>query len=207
MSGKPKNIIGNKYGKLIVESYSGNSKWQCLCECGKIVFVRTNSLTMGATTSCGCLQKQRAKEKSTKHGLSNHRLYKTWINMRSRCNNPNATKYELYGGKGIKVCEEWENDFISFYNWALNNNYSKNKSIDRIDGNKNYSPDNCRWATDKVQANNTTQVHNITFNGETMGIYAWADKLGISRKMLSERIRRGWTIERAFTEKDNKKGV
>lgn len=132
------------------------------------------------------------------HGLCKHPLYKTWQNIKSRCNNPNATKYYLYGGKGIKMHKEWENDFKVFYDWAICNGWEKGLTIDRIDGNKDYEPNNCRWATYKVQSNNTTQVHKITYNGQTMGIYAWAETLGISKKMLSERIRRGWSIKRAF---------
>lgn len=134
-----------------------------------------------------------------KHGMAGTRIYKTWQNMKSRCNNPNASKYYLYGGKGIKVCNEWNDDFNIFYEWATNNGYTDDLTLDRVDGNKDYCPENCRWATYKQQANNTTQNHLLSFNGETHSIYEWAEMVGLSKKCLSERIRRGWTIERALT--------
>ena len=134
-----------------------------------------------------------------KHGMAGTKLYKTWHNIRSRCNNPKATKYENYGGKGISVCREWEESFERFMDWSLNNGYKEGLTIDRIDGEKGYTPENCRWTTYKVQNNNTAQNHLITFQGKTMNVTQWANHLGISKKMLGERIRRGWEIERALT--------
>ena len=125
--------------------------------------------------------------------------------MRGRCKNPKASKYELYGGKGIKVCNEWDNSFVSFYDWSINNGWTKGLTIDRIDGNKNYEPNNCRWVGYKIQNNNTTQNRKITFEGKTMNLTQWAEYLGIDKKMLSERIRRNWTIERALTTPNIKK--
>ena len=136
-----------------------------------------------------------------KHGMSGTKIYKTWHNMRSRCNNPKASKYYLYGGKGIQVCKEWEENFGSFYEWSLENGYEEGLTIDRIDGNKDYCPENCRWVTYKVQANNTTQNHYLEFNGEKHNLAEWAEIVGLSKKCLSERIRRGWTVERALTTK------
>lgn len=133
------------------------------------------------------------------HGLSKHPLYKTWHNMRSRCNNPNATKYEFYGGKGIKLCKEWEGNFLEFYNWSMANGYEKGLTIDRIDSNKDYASDNCRWVGFYVQNNNLKSNHLITHNGKTLSIYAWAREVGLKENTLSERIRRGWSIERALT--------
>jgi hypothetical protein len=135
-----------------------------------------------------------------KHGFAGTRIYKMWQNMKSRCYNKNASKYYLYGGKGIAVCNDWKNDFMSFYIWAKENGYDDSLTIDRIDANKGYSPENCKFATYKEQNNHTTQTHFITYMGLTMGIQAWADYLNVSVKMLSERIRRGWSIERAFTQ-------
>lgn len=133
-----------------------------------------------------------------KHGMSGTRIYKTWNNMRSRCNNPKATKYYLYGGKGIEVCKEWKESFESFYYWSMENGYQENLSIDRIDGEEDYSPSNCRWATNKEQANNTTQNHYLTFKGETHNVTQWAELIGVTPKCLSTRIERGWTVERAL---------
>lgn len=134
-----------------------------------------------------------------KHGMSGTKIYKTWHNMRSRCNNSKATKYHLYGGKGIKVCKEWQESFELFYKWSVINGYQEGLSIDRIDGNKDYSPGNCRWVDSVIQANNTSQNHYLTFKGETHNVTQWAKIIGVTPKCLSTRIERGWTIERALT--------
>lgn len=118
--------------------------------------------------------------------------------MKSRCYTPSSTKFYLYGGKGITVCDEWM-DVVNFYNWSIKNGYKKGLSLDRIDGNGNYKPSNCKWSTYTEQARNTTQNNLLTYDGKTMCICAWAEYLNISKKMLSERIRRKWPIEKALT--------
>lgn len=134
-----------------------------------------------------------------KHGMSGTKVYKTWHNMRSRCNNPKATKYEIYGGRGIKVCDEWENSFHSFYDWCLANGYEEGLTIDRINGDGNYEPSNCRWVDYKVQNNNLSTSVKIYYNGKEQSVGDWANEIGVTKKCLSERLRRGWTIERALT--------
>ena len=136
------------------------------------------------------------------HGLWKHPLYIHWINMKSRCNDFNDKNY---GGKGIIVCKEWLHDFECFYNWAIKNNYKKGLTLDRINGDDNYKPNNCRWATYKQQARNSTQNHLLTYNGKTKCIVEWAEYLGMSTRMLRERIRRGWSIERALRTSNIKK--
>jgi hypothetical protein len=200
-----KNIIGKKYNRLTVIEKSKNYKYLCKCDCGNIKYYKGYDITHEIVKSCGCYHKEIVSKQSTKHGLSKHPLYKTWHNMRSRCNNPNATKYELYGGKGIKVCNEWNSKFVCFYEWSINNGWEKGLTIERLDSNKNYEPNNCIWANYKTQNNNTTQNHSITFDGKTMNLNQWAEYLNISKKMLSERIRRGWTIKRALTTPNIKK--
>lgn len=133
-----------------------------------------------------------------KHGMAGTKIYKTWHNIKSRCKNPKASKYENYGGKGIGVCAEWDSNFEAFLEWSNANGYKEGLTIDRIDGSKGYSPDNCRWVDYKTQNNNTSQNHLLTYQGKTLNITQWAEELGISQKMLSERIRRGWTTERAL---------
>lgn len=118
--------------------------------------------------------------------------------MRSRCNNPKSTKYYLYGGKGITVCKEWDESFERFYDWSMKNGYEEDLTIDRIDGNGNYEPNNCRWATYKEQANNTTQNNIITYKGISMNATQWAKKLNMNPNTFSERLRRGWSVERAI---------
>ena len=132
------------------------------------------------------------------HGKHKHPLYKTWHNIRSRCKNPNATKYYLYGGKGISICKEWDEDFMSFFNWSLENGWEKGLTIDRIDGNLNYNSSNCRWVDYYVQNNNLSNNHVIEYKGKSQSMYAWARELDMNPKTLTERLRRGWTIERAF---------
>ncbi len=138
-----------------------------------------------------------------KHGLYKTRIYKTWQNMKSRCNNPNASKYYLYGGKGIKVCEEWENDFLSFYNWAMNNGYKEELTLDRINPDKDYCPENCKWATYKEQNSHLSgkamEIFSeviIEYKGEQLNMTEWAKRLGLKPKTLHSRYQRGWTIER-----------
>ena len=195
---KPKyDLLGKTFGRLKVISYK-SGYWKCSCSCGNITHVKTSSLVSGRTQSCGCLQKERAIAACTKHGGTNTRLYSIWRNMKCRCSCPTASKYEIYGGKGISVCPDWKR-FEGFRDWALLHGYSDDLSIDRINSNGNYCPENCRWVSYKVQANNTSQNHIISFCGKSMDISEWAEYLGFSYKVLSERIRRGWSIKRAFT--------
>lgn len=128
------------------------------------------------------------------------RIYSIYKGMKDRCRYKTNDNYERYGGRGIRVCEEWLADYMNFYNWAINNGYKEGLTLDRIDSNKNYEPDNCRWATYKEQANNTRRNNFITYNGETHTLTEWAEKLGIKRSTLTTRIhRQHWNIEKALT--------
>lgn len=199
------NIIGKKYNMLTVLEKKEHGYYLCECDCGNLKEIKKYNFTSGETRSCGCYYKETRFLNNKKHGLSKHPLYKTWHNIRARCKNPNATKYNLYGGKGIKICYEWDNSFKNFYDWSIKNGWEKGLTIERKDNNKNYEPNNCKWANYKEQNNNTSQNHKLTFKGKTMNIVQWAEYLNISQKMLSERIRRGWSIERALTTPNIKK--
>jgi hypothetical protein len=137
-----------------------------------------------------------------KHGGKGTKLYEVWCSMKSRCDDPKLSVYKYYGGKGVSVCAEWKESFISFRNWAYKNGYKEGLTIDRIDNNGNYEPSNCRWVTMKEQANNQSHTLKIEYKGETKTLTEWSEKLGINRFTLYHRIyKRGWTIDRAFTEK------
>lgn len=193
--------VGEKYHHLTVISVAQN-QYVCRCDCGNTITIDKAWKVKTQYRTCGCLYGCR------KHGWSRTLLYKTWHNIRSRCKNPKATKYKYYGGKGIGVCEEWDNSFIAFKDWSLSNGYKVGLTIDRIDSNKDYSPDNCRWVDYKTQNNNLSNNHLITYNGETHSVYDWASRLNMKQNTLAERIRRGWSVERALTYPvKHKKGV
>lgn len=129
-----------------------------------------------------------------KHGCYDSRLYNIWRHIKSRCNNPKDAKYHNYGGRGILVCSEW-NDFVPFYEWAMSNGYTDELEIDRKDNNGNYCPDNCRWTTRKVQCNNFSRNHLITYDNETRTLQEWSELLGVNKSTMSTRAWRGWSDE------------
>ena len=152
------DLTGNRYGKLTVikrvQRDSKNSAWLCLCNCGKYSVAYAPNLKSGKTRTCGCGVTEATIKRCFKHGDSRSKLYMVWAGMKDRCNNPNNKEYELYGQRGISVCEEWENDYLAFKAWAEANGYSEGLTIDRTDNDGNYEPKNCRWVTRVIQNNN-----------------------------------------------------
>lgn len=190
--------VGEKYGRLtVLENHHPKDEVLCKCECGNFKIARASNVYYGGTRSCGCLFNE---GNNLKHGGRRTRLYQIWKSMRERCNTPTCKTYKYYGAKGITICKEWD-DFNVFREWALNNGYSDNLTIDRIDVYGNYEPSNCRWATYKQQANNTTRNHRIEFGGKNLTLTEWSELLGIKRGTLWGRLKKGWSVSDALTKK------
>lgn len=204
--GKIIDLTGQRFGRLTVLDLDcmphskKHSYWICVCDCGNYTYAEASSLKNGAIRSCGCLHSECARNLHTKHGLYKTRQYKIWIGMKDRCYNSNNRRYRHYGGKGITVCDEWRNNFKAFYDWAMANGYRDDLSIDRIDVNGNYEPSNCRWATIKEQANNTSRSRKITAFGQTKTMKEWAILTGANYSMLQGRINKGYSLEDALAE-------
>lgn len=198
-------MIGKKFGRLTVIEETGERDkhkykiYKCQCSCGNIIYTNCNSLKSGNTKSCGCLK----NEKLTKHGKYYTRLYRIYNNMKNRCCNKKHRDFQYYGGRGVTVCDEWLDDFTTFYDWAMKNGYKDNLTLDRIDVNGDYEPSNCRWTTPKEQANNTRNNVCLTYNGETKTLHQWADTLGLKYACLYSRYRRKWKIKDILFGKSN----
>ena len=159
--------------------------------------IESYSLTSGKTTSCGCYGKEKRLESNTKHNLSHTRINKIYCNMKSRCYNPNTSKYKNHGGRGIIVCDEWlgKDGLIRFYNWAINNGYSENLTLDRIDNDGDYSPENCRWADYITQNYNRRCNVTFTINGETKSAREWCNLYEIKLNTFWSRVNKGYSGE------------
>lgn len=194
------DITGNRYGRLLVKECvqkEGKRKYKCLCDCGNEVVVLANQLKSGNTKSCGCYKIENAIEKATIHGKSKTPLYMIWNGMKSRCFNKNNKHYKDYGGRGITICKDWCN-FENFYNWSVNNNYHKGLSIERIDVNDDYKPENCKWITISEQNENKRNNRLVTYNGETKPLFLLCKEKGLNYKMVLRRLQLGWDIKEAI---------
>jgi len=211
------DISNKKYGKLtaIKKAFykKGKSYWVFRCDCGNEKIIIKDNVVKGQTKSCGCLQKEIAKITQLKnraiHKKSRTRLYNVYSAIKARCYNKNVNNYNRYGGRGITVCDEWKNNFMSFYNWAIKNGYKENEkrglcTIDRIDNNGNYCPENCRFVNNTIQARNTRKNHNITINNETKTLTEWIHIYKICQSTFFNRKKKGFSDIEALTKPVNK---
>ena len=195
-----KILCGEKFTRLTVVRFHHKTRhhnfYECRCDCGNYKIVRQQHLLNGKIKSCGCYNRERASQAmkanqlGRTHGLAQTRLYKIWLAMKARVTNPHRKGYKDYGGRGIKICESWLN-FENFYQWALANGYDKNLSIDRINTNGDYCPDNCRWATMEVQQNNKRNNHMIDWEGGTYTLAQFSRQFHIPQSTVWGRLKRG----------------
>ena len=195
MGRKSCDLTGEKYGRLtaiksVGKNQYGQELWLFKCECGKETVVRGTAAKQSRTKSCGCLGKEATVQRCTTHGMFGTRLYNIYFCMLRRCYDEKHKSYSYYGAVGISVCDEWRNNVKSFLDWAMVNDYNDNLSIDRKDGAKGYSPDNCRWATNKEQQNNLKSNHDIEYDGKKMNCSVWANKLNVEVPNFFSAIRR-----------------
>lgn len=204
------DLTGQQFGRLTVIRKDGKlgqqTAWLCRCECGNAVRLRTNALRSGNTRSCGCYAKEyQSMPKKYRNGIFIDKLYKAWHAMIDRCTNSNNKSFSRYGGRGISVCNEW-NDYNAFAEWAIQNGYSEKLSLDRINNDGNYEPNNCRWTTMKVQRNNTSSNRYETINGITKTISEWADEYGVRYSTVLQRLNAGMNITEALTKEMKYRG-
>lgn len=204
-----KDLSGKVFGRLTVlplyEVMRTGKKpvtyWDCKCECGNIVSVPVSALRTGATVSCGCYHRARMKQLNKTHGMHKTKPYNSWDAMVQRCTNPATKHYYSYGGRGIAICEKWEK-FEGFWE-DMAGTYAEGLTLDRIDPNKGYCKDNCRWATRKQQADNRRDTVMITHEGVTKSRTQWAEETGIHCTTIAYRLSRGWSTEKIFSTQPN----
>lgn len=202
------SLEGQKFGRLTVIEYAytdrhGHSAWRCECECGNELIVKGIHLKSGHTSSCRCLRDESARDRCMTHGKAKTRIHRTWINMKNRCNNPRTRCYEYYGGRGIRVFDDWNNSFESFYDYVskLPHFNEDGYSLDRINNDGNYEPDNVRWATRSEQMNNQRGNVTITFNGETRTLKEWSKMTGVKYSTIRSRYYANRTPEEILARK------
>lgn len=191
-----KDLQNIRFGRLVALEIVGKSTshggnlWRCMCDCGAETIVPTSKLTSGHTKSCGCYMRDMARKNHTKHGYTKHaekkpRLFKIWLAMRERCYYPKNIRYNAYGARGIRVCEEWQ-EFENFKNWALSNGYTDEMTIDRVDSNGNYCPSNCQWASKHFNSIKQRKAILLNCSGEVKSITGWSKALHISPVRLKK---------------------
>lgn len=206
------DLAGRRFDRLLVlrraeSSADGKARWVCACDCGNTTIVFSHALRMKGdaareikrTRSCGCLRKSASTVANSTHGMTRTRIYKTWLGMIARCSGASGEKdHKHYRDKGVSVCDEWKS-FETFLAWASASGYKDNLTIDRIDNDGDYTPENCRWATKIVQQNNTSKNVVIKAFGRSMTMAQWAREYGIRNGTLFARLKSGWDVEQAIS--------
>lgn len=194
------NLEGLKFNRLTVRKYLRNRGihpiWECVCECGNITQVAATKLKSGSTKSCGCLKTEVLQARGLESRRKYPREYEIWKTMRQRCSNPNNPKHANYGLRGIEVCSEWDT-FDTFVK-EMGEAPSEKHSIGRIDNDKGYFAENCRWENAYQQANNTRKNKHLTFAGKTLTYSQWEREIGVGQGTVKSRIYRGWSVEKAL---------
>lgn len=200
------DIKGQRFGRLVVVEQAGNSTngkpipWLCMCDCGNEKIIISSSLRYGKTRSCGCLKDEKTSKRSRKYPRGYEGLKDVRRQMIARCTELDHPDYGWYGARGISVCSEWVDGLGAFIQWAKTTGYRKGLSIDRIDNDGNYCPENCRWASDREQANNRSNNHIIKYKGKEYTIAEAARKYNIKHSTLTGRLKRGWSVEKSIEE-------
>lgn len=203
-----KNLTGLTFGRLKVIKFIGHDKkkgdlWECECNCSNhtIKIIAAKSLVRGNTKSCGCLSREatiKRNKDNAKYHPNNKNIFGIWIGMKDRCYNPHHVKFEHYGGRGIIICDEWL-EYSNFEKWAIENGFKKGLTIERLDSNGNYCPENCKWATWKEQQNNKRNNKWITYKGKTKTLSQWCEELDLNYGRTKARLNSlHWTVEEAF---------
>jgi hypothetical protein len=206
----PIDLTGKRFGRLVVVKYSHAKDaafWLCQCDCGNTSVVRSAILNDGSAKSCGCGSREAAVANAAAASLRRKLPFKNaeklkdlYGNMLARCYDKRNKRYANYDGRGVRVCDEWLNDRMSFYHWANDNGHAVGLQLDRIDVNGNYEPSNCRFADGITQANNTTRNRFLEYHGVRMTVANWTRILGAAPRSIQSRIDKGWSVERALTQ-------
>lgn len=195
--GKLIDLTNQKFGRLLVIEFIGRekkqSKYKCLCDCGNYKDASSNALRSNKIKSCGCLNSELILERNKTHGLSKHPLFVSWVGMRNRCFNPKHNRSDNYMSKGITVCDDWNSNFMNFYNWAIENGWSNGLSIDRINNNGNYEPNNCRFSNNKQQSRNRSTNIVLEIDGVSKTAIEWAETEGINVESIYKRVKNGYS--------------
>jgi hypothetical protein len=199
------NLVGNRYGRLIVvrraeNSPHGSTRWLCKCDCGNECVVHSVSLKTGNTTSCGCFKRENAQKLYSTVRQKDKHLYSVWSGMKQRCFNKNSSSYHNYGGRGITMDSRWAENYETFYNWAIKAGYKRGLTIDRINNDGNYCEENCRFVDRQVQANNKRNVKTYTIDGKTQSLPDWCREYNIGYSLVYQRVSTlRWPIDKALS--------